>query len=29
VQLEAVDHEIDRFIENLKADGFDFAAAGT
>jgi len=25
VQLETVDHEIDRFIEGLKADGFDFA----
>jgi len=29
VQLEMVDREIDRFIDNLKSDGFDFAAAGT
>ena len=28
VQLETVDPEIDRFIEDLNADGFDFAAAG-
>ena len=27
VQLETVDCEIDRFIDDLKADGFDFAAA--
>jgi len=27
VQLEMVDREIDRFIDNLKSDGFDFAAA--
>jgi len=29
VQLETVDREIDRFIDDLKSDGFDFAAAGT
>jgi biotin synthase-related radical SAM superfamily protein len=28
VQLETVDPEIDCFIEDLKADGFDFAATG-
>jgi biotin synthase len=29
VQLETVDREIDRFIDDLKSDGFDFTATGT